>query len=144
MYKTILVAVDSSEHGLTVLHKAISLARLNDADLVIAHLDEIITTTASIYLSTNVDTLTVDKLSDERLEELRSIALAASIKNVEIVSDQSNNVVHSITHDIFNKVNPDLIVCGASKKLSFDEIFLGTTASGIAKNAKCDVHIVKM
>lgn len=143
MLKTILVAVTNDDKKDKVINQAIAMAKRYQADLVIAHVNQIILPQTGTLAYSHGNSITIDSISKEEMQNLRSLALQAGIKNVETSIVEGLDVASIITGEIAREVEPDLIIVGDNKHHSFIEKMIGSTASGIVKNAQSSVFIVK-
>ncbi|MGL5021185.1 MAG: universal stress protein [Mycoplasmatales bacterium] len=144
MYKTILVAIDINETNAEIIKKAVQFAKHNNADLIIAHVNQVTIADATFESGmSTVFTSDDENLVNEMLNKFKSLAEQSGIKNVSILIDSSTNVGYTITHDFYELEKYDLIVCGNSQRHGLEKLFLGSTAKSITKDAKSDVYIVK-
>lgn len=143
MLKTILVAITNDDKKEKVLNQAIAMAKRYQADLVIAHVNQIVLPQTGTLAYSHGNSITIDSLTNEEMEKIKSFASQAGIKNVETVIIEGLDVAGVITGEIAHNVQPDLLIVGDNKHHSFIEKMIGSTASGIAKNASCSVFIVK-
>lgn len=80
--------------------------------------------------------------ADKLLAECEEKAKEAGVKNVNIlVQFGSPKVV--IAKDVAEKVNADLILCGASGLNAIERFIVGSVSGSIVRNAKCDVLVVR-
>ncbi len=143
MLKTILVAVTNDDKKEKVINQAIAMAKRYQADLVIAHVNQIVLPQTGTLAYSHGNSITIDSLSDEEMNKLKSLAVQAGVKNVDLKVVEGLDVASIITGEISREVEPDLLIVGDNKHHSFIEKMMGSTASGIVKNAKCSVFIVK-
>ncbi len=143
MLKTILVAITNDDKREKVLNQAIAMAKRYQADLVIAHVNQIVLPQTGTLAYSHGNSITIDSLSKEEMESYKSLALQSGIKNVETRIIEGLDVASIITGEITRQYEPDLLIVGDNKHHSFIEKMIGSTASGIVKNAACSVYIVK-
>lgn len=143
MLKTILVAVTNDEKKDAVLNQAIAMAKRYQADLVITHVNQIVLPQTGTLAYSHGSSITIDTISHEDMAKLESRAIQAGIKHVETAIVEGLDVASILTGELTNKFEPDLMVIGDNKHHSFIEKMIGSTASGVVKNAKCSVYIVK-
>lgn len=144
MYKNILYVTDFESNHNEILSKAIKFAKDNHADLFIAHIQPInVPTFSSEIVSLNSTVKTLTKENKIHLEKFKSRALESGVSNVEVIIDDSVNVVNTITSEICVDKAIDLIICGSNNKHGLSNLFLGSISSGLCKHAHCDVFVVK-
>ncbi len=143
MLKTILVAVTNDDKMEKVLNQSIAMAKRYQADLVIAHVNQIVLPQTGTLAYSHGNSITIDTLSLEEMRELENRAIQAGIKNVETKIIEGLDVASIITGEMTRIYEPDLLIVGDNKHHSLIERMIGSTASGIVKNAKCSVYIVK-
>ncbi|MCK1991841.1 universal stress protein [Peribacillus muralis] len=140
-YKKILVAVDGSEEAEWALKKAIYLAKLSDATLVLAHIvDTRNFPTIEAYDMTLRDSS--DAFANELLEKYKAEAVASGIANVQTEVSYGSPKVQ-IPKDVAKKHSIDLIVCGATGLNAVERFLIGSVSEGIVRNSSCDVIIVR-
>ncbi len=143
MFKTILVAITNDDKKDKVLNHAIGLAKRYKSDLVITHINQIVLPQTGTLAYSHNSAIVIDTITDDEIETCKNLALHAGIKNVEIRIAEGLDVASIITGEIANSCHPDLIVTGDHNHHSLLDKMLGSTATGIVKNAKCSVFIVK-
>jgi len=131
MYKTILCAVEATKEGKTVLKKAAELAGLFGSELIVIH--------AIPYTLLPKDYQ--KELTDKIVPKLEKIADPFDIpkKNrvVRVGKPYEQICIQA------EKRKADLIVIGTHSKKGLHSL-LGSTATGVANNAKCDVSLVRV
>lgn len=144
MKKTIIAAVDFEDNARLVLKKAIAMAKVEKAELIIAYVQPIIVPIASTE-SLPITNSISDVSSEERLklDEYLKLAQYSSITDVSVVVEYSVNVISAIVDEIADRYQADLIVCGSSNRHGLSGFILGSVSAGISKHAKCDVYVVK-
>ena len=140
-YQTILVAVDGSKGAELALHKAIHVAKRNQARLVIAHvidtraLHNVVAFDASVYES-------LEKEAELLLEEYRQEAKNAGLKDVQIRIEFGNPKTILAT-DIPKETGADLMLLGATELNAFERLLIGSSSEYILRHATIDLLIVR-
>lgn len=140
-YKKIIVAVDGSEQGEKAFEKAVSIAVENDAELILAHVID----TRSFATVAAFDQSVASKADEfalELMDKYTRRAERAGLSDVEkAIEFGSPRAV--IPREIAEKYNADLIICGATGLNTVERFIIGSVSEGIARNAPCDVLIVR-
>ncbi|MFJ7637555.1 universal stress protein [Peribacillus sp. NPDC097264] len=140
-YKNILVAVDGSEEAEWALKKAIYLAKLSNATLVLAHIvDTRNFPTIEAYDMTIRDRS--ETFANDLLEKYKTEAVASGITNV-ITEVEYGSPKVKIPRDLAKKHTIDLIVCGATGLNAVERFLIGSVSEGIVRHSNCDVIIVR-
>ncbi|HFR3426565.1 TPA: universal stress protein [Streptococcus suis] len=140
-YKTILVAVDGSTGAELALHKAIHVAKRNQARLVIAHvidtraLHNVVAFDASVYE-------TFEKEAELLLEEYKQSAVEAGLAEVQIYIEFGNPKT-LLAIDIPKETGADLMLLGATGLNAFERLLIGSSSEYIMRHANIDLLIVR-
>ncbi|MCP1640245.1 universal stress protein [Streptococcus gallinaceus] len=140
-YHTILVAVDGSVGAELALHKAIHVAKRNQARLVIAHvidtraLHNVAAFDASVYE-------TLEAEAKELLAEYQATATEAGVEDVSIIIEFGNPKV-LLAEDIPQQTGADLMLLGATGLNAFERILIGSSSEYIMRHAPIDILIVR-
>ncbi len=140
-YRTILVAVDGSKEAELALHKAIHVARRNQARLIIAHvidtraLHNVATFDASIYE-------TLEQEAQLLLKEYQTKALQAGLSDVQIVLEFGNPKT-LLAHDIPKETGADLMLLGATGLNTFERLLIGSSSEYILRHTSIDLLVVR-
>lgn len=140
-YRTILVAVDGSKEAELALHKAIHVARRNQARLIIAHvidtraLHNVATFDASIYE-------TLEQEAQLLLKEYQTKALEAGLSDVQIVLEFGNPKT-LLAHDIPKETGADLMLLGATGLNTFERLLIGSSSEYILRHTSIDLLVVR-
>lgn len=140
-YQTILVAVDGSKGAELALHKAIHVAKRNQARLVIAHvidtraLHNVATFDASVYES-------LEREADSLLEEYQQEAFRAGLSDVQIRIEFGNPKT-LLAIDIPKETGADLMLLGATGLNAFERLLIGSSSEYIMRHANIDLLIVR-
>lgn len=140
-YKTILVAVDGSTGAELALHKAIHVAKRNQAKLVIAHVID----TRALHNVTAFDASIYETLENEAktlLASYRDAALEAGLEDVRIVIELGNPK-NLLAQDIPKETGADLMLLGATGLNAFERLLIGSSSEYILRHATIDLLIVR-
>jgi len=147
MYKNILAAIDNGRCMGPVSEHAIKQAVAFGAKLTFCHIKKnIILYKSMLPMGMRVDSHIIQDHSysmDEALEQLKKDAIAAGVKEVEIVQTHSSSPGIALADVIAPGYEVDLIVCGRSDKSSLNRLLLGSVSSNIINYAKCTVTLVR-
>jgi nucleotide-binding universal stress UspA family protein len=140
-YKNILVALDGSQEAKWAFEKAVSIAKDNNAKLLLVHVIEEL----GFGSFENYELIITKKIESsifEMLESYKTDAVNAGVSNVEyqIEYGSPRNV---IPMGIAKQNNCDLIICGATGINAVERFFIGSVSENIARYAPCDVLIVR-
>ena len=147
MYKNILAALDNGPCIELVSENAINHALAFDAKLTLCHVKK----NKVVYNS--IDTLGMMTIPhviqdhsysmDEPLQNIKEKAIAAGVKEVEMVQTYSSAPGIAIADTIAPGYEVDLIVCGRNDKSSLNRLLLGSVSSNLINYAMCDVVLVR-
>ncbi|WP_017756106.1 universal stress protein [Calidifontibacillus oryziterrae] len=140
-YKNILVAIDGSKESEKAFRKAVTIAKRNDAKLIIAHVvDTRSFATVEAYDRTIAER--AERFANEILNEHKKTAETAGLQKVELIVEYGSPKV-KIAKDIAPEMEADLIVCGATGLNAVERFFIGSVSEHITRYAKCDVLVVR-
>lgn len=140
-YKTILVAVDGSIGAELALHKAIHVAKRNQARLIIAHvidtraLHNVAAFDASVYE-------TLEKEAQSLLATYKEQAIEAGLTDVRVVIEMWNPKT-LLAQDIPKETGADLMMLGATGLNAFERLLIGSSSEYILRHASIDLLIVR-
>ncbi|MGE7600888.1 universal stress protein [Peribacillus sp. NPDC097675] len=140
-YKNILVAVDGSEEAEWALKKAIYLAKLSDATLVLAHIVDTRNFPTIEAYDMNIRDRS-ETFANDLLEKYKTEAIASGITSV-ITEVEYGSPKVKIPRDLAKKYTIDLIVCGATGLNAVERFLIGSVSEGIVRHSSCDVIIVR-
>ena len=131
MYKTILCAIEASTEGKTVLAKASKLADIYGAKLSVIHV------LPYTLLPNNYQ----KKLKEDIVPKIEKITAAHGItkKNCSIKVGKPYQL---ICKEVVKR-KADLVIIGTHSKKGL-QAAIGSTATGVANNAKCDVTLIRI
>ena len=140
-YKQLLVAVDGSQEAEWAFKKSIEITKRNNAVLNLIHVVDTRSFTAMTKRVPSLDDQIFD-FGKKLLEKYKNEAEAAGIPEVNVfVAPGSPNKV--ISRDFANRVNADLVVCGAQGLNALEHYFLGSVSQHIVSSSPCDVLVVR-
>lgn len=140
-YNQILAAIDGSQESEWAFKKSIELAKRHQAALNLIHVVDTRSYSAMTKRVPDVDD-EVFAYGKRLLEKYQAEAQAAGLTDVKIfVTPGSPKKVISV--DYANKLNADLIVCGAQGLNAFQKFVMGSVSQHIVSNSPCDVLVVR-
>jgi nucleotide-binding universal stress UspA family protein len=141
-FKTILVALDFSEHASAALDQAIALARESGATVHLLHAYELPFGAMPIY-DVQVPQSMFEAVRDaaaRRIEKARAKADAAGVAcETHLVTSPPTPAII----DIAKSIEADLIVMGTRGLSGFQHVLLGSNAERTARLAPCPVLTLK-
>lgn len=139
--KTIIVPVDFSEQSEYAIKVAASMAKKHNAELLVLHMLElneaVLTSAEGLHIEQTVFFI---KLAEKRLTNfldkpyLKDIKLTPIIKHFKVFSE---------VNDVAQKHGADLIVMGSHGTDGLKEIFVGSNAEKVVRNAEVPVLVIK-
>ena len=140
-YKKILVAVDGSEHSERAFQEAISVAKRNNADLLIVHIFDDTGYFHEAYLSS--DGYKSEKAHMENnLLNKRKRAYVEGVGKAEVLLKIGRSK-HLIATVIPEERDIDLIIMGVTGLGTFPRLLLGSTTAYVVNHAPCNVLVVR-
>lgn len=140
-YQNILVPVDGSYESEMAFKKAISIAKINDAKILLVHALDI----RAFQNITSFDNSIEEEMtanSKKILEKYVDNAHREGIKKIEyLIEFGSPKTI--IARDIPKKENIDLITIGATGLNAVERLLIGSLTEYVTKTAKCDVLVVR-
>ncbi|MGT2912113.1 universal stress protein [Streptococcus cameli] len=140
-YQTILVAVDGSKGAELALHKAIHVAKRNQARLIIAHvidtraLHNVAAFDASVYES-------LEREATDLLANYQTEAKNAGVVDVQVLIEFGNPKT-LLAQDIPQQTGADLMMLGATGLNAFERLLIGSSSEYILRHAAIDLLIVR-
>ncbi|CAG2533759.1 MAG: universal stress protein [Maribacter dokdonensis] len=139
--KKIIVLTDFSEPSENALKAAADLAKKHDVELFVVHMLElnqaILTSPDGMYIE---QTVFLVKLAEKNLEEFLQKPYLDGIKVTPVIKHYK---VYSELDAIAEEHNADLIVMGSNGSSGFEEIFIGSNAEKVVRNATVPVLVIK-
>jgi len=139
--KKIVVPVDFSEQSDYALKVAVSLAKEHNAEILALHMLEL--NQAIVTSSEGFDpqqTVFLIKLAEKRFKKFLN---KPYIEGVNITPMVKHFKVFSEVNDVAKKNNADLIVMGSHGTDGLKEIFVGSNAERVVRNADIPVLVIK-
>jgi nucleotide-binding universal stress UspA family protein len=157
MFHKILVGLDNSEIGKQVFEEALSLAKTNNARLMILNVldpfDErypnaLALQTNSVYPTFHAEAMNYymghwDELKQEGIEFLRLLCKDASAQGVAAEFTQNFGEPGRTICEIAKSWEADLIMVGRRGRLGLSEFFLGSVSNYVLHHAHCSVLTVQ-
>lgn len=143
-YDSILVGTDGSDQAKLAFEKAISVAKRNNAKVVVAHIIENKLYGGTMSFSTFTPDLVqsesdeAQKLLDSYIEEAKHLGY----DNVETVLEYGSPKI-LMAKELPEKFNTDLIMVGQSGLNAVERLVMGSVSDHIIRTAPCDVLIVR-
>lgn len=146
-YTTILVGVDESKTASLAVDRAIHMAKIDGAELIIATL---INSHEMMGISRSA-TFGFGGVTPDMIEDMEDDLRSIVEKYAQRAKDQDVKVTTivdfgdpraELAEKIPAKYGVDLIVVGATGVNLVNRLMLGSTADYVIRNAKCDVYIV--
>lgn len=140
-YKQILVAVDGSKEAEWAFKNSIAIAKRNEATLNLAHIIDTRSFAAIEAYDRSIGER-AQSFAEELLNGYKKEAEAAGVLKVNIFVDYGSPKT-MIARDISNKIEADLIICGATGLSTVERFLIGSVSEHIVRSAKCDVLVVR-
>ncbi|MBT2568998.1 universal stress protein [Planococcus sp. ISL-110] len=140
-YNQILVAVDGSKEAEWAFKKSIGITKRNSATLNLVNVID----TRSFAAIEAYDRSIADraqKFAEDLLEEYKKEAIDGGVEKVNIIVDYGSPKT-MISRDLAQKVEADLIICGATGLNAVERFLIGSVSEHIVRSAKCDVLVVR-
>ncbi|MGT2716713.1 universal stress protein [Streptococcus respiraculi] len=140
-YQVILVAVDGSTEAELALHKAIHVAKRNQARLIIAHVID----TRALHNIAAFDATIYETLEQEAqtlLKEYQEKAVQAGLSDVQVVLEFGNPKT-LLAHDIPKETGADLMLLGATGLNTFERLLIGSSSEYILRHTTIDLLVVR-
>ena len=141
-YDKVFVALDGSEQQAKVLDRAIQAATNNNAELYIAH---VIDSTALEVAGASSNSLIRNLEKEFRASIAEAVERAEAepeIKKVKVVV-RAGRVRETLKEEMLDKIEPDLVVCGARGLSPIKYVFLGSISTFLIRAAKGDTLVIK-
>lgn len=138
---TILVPVDFSEYSEYALEVAASIAKKQDAEIVVVHMMGLPESFLSKDEKQEVfNAIYFMKLTKQRFEKFLD---KDYLKGVEVTEAVRNYKVFSEINDVAKEYEADLIVMGSHGASGFKEIFVGSNTEKVVRTSETPVLIIK-
>ena len=141
-YSKIFVALDGTEQQDAVLARAIKVAANNQAELYVGHvIDSTALESAGSYPADLVRGLE-DAFRSSIEDQIEEAKENPDIAKVE-VRVQAGRIRETLKEDMIDKIQPDLVLCGARGLSSVKYALLGSISTFLLRNTECDILVVK-
>ncbi len=138
---TILVPVDFSEYSEYALEVAASIAKKQDAEIVVVHMMGLPESFLSKDEKQEVfNAIYFMKLTKQRFEKFLD---KDYLKGVEVTEAVRNYKVFSEINDVAKEYEADLIVMGSHGASGFKEIFVGSNTEKVVRTSETPVLVIK-
>ncbi|MBP1039866.1 universal stress protein [Vagococcus sp. BWB3-3] len=142
-YQGILVGIDGSDQAQEAFDKAISVAKRNQARVVVAHIIENRLYGNMGYSLTNADLLQQETdRSKEMLATYKDYAHSKGYDNVETVLAFGSPKV-LMAEELPEKYKIDLIMVGQSGLSAVEKLVMGSVSEYVIRHAPCDVLVIR-
>lgn len=139
--KTILVAVDGSEHSDKAVKYACAIGPPLGAELILLHVVPMLVS-ATPYHDTVSDQpfLALQKVGEDILARAKSLAesLGCTVTDLLSYGDPASRIV-----EVASERGADLIIMGSRGVSGFKRLFVGSISDKVSKDAGCPVMIVR-
>ncbi|WP_033541217.1 universal stress protein [Planococcus sp. CAU13] len=140
-YSHILVALDGSKQAEWAFKKSVDIALRNHAVLNLVNV--VYNRSFGMIEAYDRDHSKKAKIAArEILEKCKKEAEAAGVETVNTIIEYGVPK-EKIPREIAERINADLIVCGATGLTGAERIIMGSISQSIVRNAKCDVLVVR-
>lgn len=139
--KTILVPVDFSEYSEYALEVAASIAKINNASIVVVHMLGL----THAFLTKDEEAQVFNamyymKLSKKKFEEFLD---KPYLKGIEVTETIRNYKVFTELNDVAKEFSADLIVMGSHGVSGFSDIFIGSNTEKVVRTSEIPVLVIK-
>ena len=139
--KTILVPVDFSEYSEYALEVAASIAKINNASIVVVHMLGL----THAFLTKDEEAQVFNamyymKLSKKKFEEFLD---KPYLKGIDITETIRNYKVFTELNDVAKEFSADLIVMGSHGVSGFSDIFIGSNTEKVVRTSEIPVLVIK-
>ena len=141
-YKRIFAALDGGKTQMNVAERAIELAAEAHAELMFGHVVDSVP-----YEAAGTDFAALAAEMEGKLEESLGSVLDGARNNPDIPSVQvvvkAGRITETLTEQIIEPFDPDLVVCGERGLSNIKYVFVGSVSTYLIRNLRCDVLVVK-
>ncbi|TXT55689.1 MAG: hypothetical protein BAJATHORv1_30069 [Candidatus Thorarchaeota archaeon] len=139
--KTILVAIDGSEHSDKAVRYACSMGPLLEAEVILLNVVPMLVS-ATPYHDTVSDQpfLALQKLGEDILENAKKIANSLNCPVTDLIShgDPASRII-----EIAEERDADIIIMGSRGVSGIKRLFVGSISDKVAHHASCPVMLVR-
>lgn len=141
-YKRVFAALDGGSTQEEVAQRAIQIASLNHAELMLGH---VIDSVPDSLTGTDYQELAQtiqNRLEDSLGDILKDARNNPNIPSVEVVV-KVGRIQETIHNLMIKPFNPDIVVCGERGLSNITYAFVGSVSTYLIRNLRCDVLVVK-
>ena len=141
-YKKVFVSLDGSDQQDMVFERAIEVAGRNGAELYVGHvIDTTTLETAGVYPAELIDALeqAFTETIQDRLDQAEADERIPSVS----IWVRSGRIRETLKEEMLDKIEPDLVVCGARGLSPIKYALLGSISTFLLRNVDCDILVVK-
>jgi len=141
-YKRVFAALDGGSTQEEVAQRAIQIASLNHAELMLGH---VIDSVPDSLTGTDYQELAQtiqNRLEDSLGDILKDARNNPDIPSVEVVV-KVGRIQETIHNLMIKPFNPDIVVCGERGLSNITYVFVGSVSTYLIRNLRCDVLVVK-
>ena len=141
-YKRVFAALDGGSTQEEVAQRAIQIASLNHAELMLGH---VIDSVPDSLTGTDYQELAQtiqNRLEDSLGDILKDARNNPNIPSVEVVV-KVGRIQETIHNLMIKPFNPDIVVCGERGLSNIAYVFVGSVSTYLIRNLRCDVLVVK-
>ncbi len=139
--KSILVAVDGSEHSLKAVRYACAMGPPLGAEVVLLHVVPMLVS-ATPYHDTVSDQpfISLQKVGEDLLSRAKAIARDLSCEAIDLIThgDPAAKII-----DVAKERSVDIIILGSRGVSGIKRLFVGSISDKVARHAHCPVMIVR-
>lgn len=141
-YNRVFAALDGGSTQEEVAQRAIQIASLNHAELMLGH---VIDSVPDSLTGTDYQELAQtiqNRLEDSLGDILKDARNNPNIPSVEVVV-KVGRIQETIHNLMIKPFNPDIVVCGERGLSNITYVFVGSVSTYLIRNLRCDVLVVK-
>lgn len=141
-YRNIIVAVDGSKEAELAFRKSLGITKRNiGSKLYITNILDTRIYTAFEGVSATAIAKTQEEIR-QLCESYKKQGIAEGVENIEIIIENGLPKL-DITKKIAQRINADLILCGATGHTKLERLLMGSVSEAIVRTASCDVLVVR-
>jgi universal stress protein E len=142
LYKKVLVACDFSRHARIAFARAVEIAKVSNAKLLVAHCvsDLAIMPTASELGGPFYDYAVMqEELRQDAIVNLEKLIQDSGTDGLKVEARVAVGSPHIAISDLVEQEKIDLVVTGRSGHSGWEQFLLGSTSRGLITRCKCSV-----
>lgn len=141
-YQNILVGIDGSEQAMDAFKKAIEVARRNQGKVYAVNIIEQHIPTVMGFAPLDTSIVEQEKeTADELIEECKRYAHSVDFKGVEGIIAYGS-AKEAMAKQLPKEYQIDLIMIGQSGLNAVERFMIGSVASYVIREARCDVLVI--